>query len=225
MTRLPSSESIAIYNYFKTLPGSEHIGKPVSIEALMDMCNDLKPRRILEMGGGIGAISYTLLKHSGAFVDIYEDNDFCINALKENLKAFEGRFQIIETYRMLPPAKSYDIAVIDGGAGAEKDGGYPLAAQLFLTYIDSVKAVYIEGYRGLQRDLARRTLSKKYVCTFQVYKDVYIEGKKWPGGLKIMCKKAKSPLLAWSFFLFWEAVVWLRKQYFRGRALFAKVVQ
>ncbi|OGF28138.1 hypothetical protein A2477_03750 [Candidatus Falkowbacteria bacterium RIFOXYC2_FULL_47_12] len=225
MATLPSGEAMAIYNYFKSLPGSEHIGKPVSIEALIGMCREYNPSRILEMGGGVGAISYTLLKHSQAFLDIYEDNDFCIGELRKNLKEFEGRFQIIETYRMLPPAKSYDIVVIDGGTGAQKDGGYPLAAQLFLMYLDSVRSVYIEGYRGLQRNLVFHTLQKKYACSFVVYKEIFFEGKKWAGGLKITCRKTNSQAGRWLMFIFWEAVVWLRKQYFRLRALYGKMMR
>jgi len=213
-----SSESIAIYNYFKTLHGSDHIGKPVSIGALIDICRELHPKRVLEMGGGIGALSYTLLKHSSAFVDIYEDNEFCIGELKKNLKEFEGRFQIITTYQTLPPARDYDVAVIDGGTGAEKDGGYAVATQLFLAQLDSISAVYIEGYRGMQRDAARRMLHKKYVCFFRVYKEVYSEGRKWQGGLRITCKKTKWALLRWLSFLFWEAMVFVRKYYFRLRA-------
>ena len=215
----PSDEAVAIYNRFKDLPGSEHIGKPVSIDALMSMCREMRPRRILEMGGGIGALSHTLLSHSNAFVDIYEDNEFCRGELRKNLAEFRGRFQIMDTYRMLPPEREYDIAVIDGGMGNPGDGGHPLAAQLFLEYVDSVKAVYIEGYRGLQRDSVRRALQKKYICAFRPHKDVYVDGKKWAGGLEVRCFPAQSAAMRWMSFLFWEGVIWARKHYFRGRAM------
>ena len=176
--------------------------------------------RVLEMGGGIGALSYTLLKHSNAFVDIYEDNEFCIGELKKNLKEFEGRYQIINTYRMLPPEQVYDIAVVDGGNGIPGDGGYAQAAQLFLEYLNSIHVVYIEGYRGLQRDLVRRALQKKYVCAFRVHKQIYVEGKKWVGGLEVRCKKSNSAFARWMDFMFWETLVLARKYYFKVRSKF-----
>ena len=40
MTNIPSQAAIGLYEYFKTLPGSEHIGKPVSIDALIGICRD-----------------------------------------------------------------------------------------------------------------------------------------------------------------------------------------
>ncbi|MBI2050308.1 MAG: hypothetical protein HYT31_00705 [Parcubacteria group bacterium] len=173
------------------------------------------------MGGGIGALSYTLLKHSNAFLDIYEDNEFCRRELKKNLAEFEGRFQIIDTYRMLPPGKYYGVVVIDGGNGLVGDGGYPLAAQLFLEYLDSVDAVYIEGYRGLQRDLVRRALQKKYVCAFRVHKQIYVQGKKWVGGLEVRCKRSHSAIARWLDFMFWETLVFTRKYYFKVRGWFS----
>lgn len=214
-------ESIAIYNRFKALPGSEHVGKPVSIDALINICRDTNPKRILEMGGGIGALSYTLLSNSNAFLDIYEDNEFCRGELKKNLKEFEGRYQVIDTYRLLPPAKEYGVVVIDGGNGLEGDGGYPLAARLFLEYMDSVAAVYIEGYRGLQRDLVRRALQQKYVCAFRVHKQIYVQGKKWVGGLEVRCKRSDSAIARWTDAMFWETLVVARKYYFKVAGWFS----
>ena len=215
MKNFPSQEAIDIYNYFKTLPGSEHIGKPVSIDALIQICGEIKPQRVLEMGGGIGALSCTLLKYSNAFLDIYEDNEFCIGELRKNLAEYKERFQIISAYNVLPPSKNYDLVVIDGGTGTEGDGGYSLAARLFLLYIDSVKVVYLEGYRGMQRRLARLALREKYVCRYTPYKEIYVEGKKWHGGLKIVCRLVRSGFVRWTDFCFWELSYELRRWYFR----------
>src|SRR3989339_1817628 len=110
-----SRDSDEIYDKFKSQSGSQNIASPVTISVLSKMCAIERPKRILEMGGGIGTISYTLLKNSDAFIDIYEDNDFCRNKLKENLSQFSGRFQIIDTYRILPPVREYDLVIIDGG--------------------------------------------------------------------------------------------------------------
>ena len=217
--RFPSDEAIAIYRRFKALPGSEHIGKPVSIDALIGMCRRLRASHIVEMGCGIGALSYTLLAHSDAFVDIYEDNEFCQKALAENLKEFAGRFRVIDTYRLLPPSLDYELAVIDGGTGQDKDGGHRLAACHILLGQDRLSGVYIEGYRGLQRDLVRSTLRDRYACYFIPHKDLYVDGKKWAGGLEVRCIRTDSVVRRWGSFLLFEALARVRALYFRLRAL------
>ncbi len=205
-----STKAVEIYNNFKSLPGSEHIAKPTSISALLLICEEKKPKRVLELGGGIGTISHTLLTHSDAFVDIYEDNDYCIKRLRENLRAFQGRFSIIEDYRILPPAREYDVVIIDGGDGAPKDGGYGLAIWLFLHYIKSVRVVYVEGYRVLQRAFVRRALGKRFILKFTRYKDVYNKGVKWHGGLRIDCSECSSGIVRFLRYVAWEIAFWLR---------------
>ena len=114
-----SEEAINIYRAFKQKEGSEQIAGPITIQVILNICQN-NPKRILEMGGGIGTISYTLLKNSDAFVDIYEVDDFCLNKLKENLSGLEGRYQIIENYRILPPQREYDLIIVDGGINPER---------------------------------------------------------------------------------------------------------
>src|SRR3989344_5184809 len=99
--------TLEVYEYFRNQPGSDHIAKPTTIEVILDICEKEKPKRILEMGGGLGTISYIMLKYSDAFVDIYEDNDFCLSRLQEKISLFRGRFRIMKDYHELPPAKEY----------------------------------------------------------------------------------------------------------------------
>ena len=90
------------------------------------------------------------MKHSQAEVDIYEVNEFCINALKKNLTEFEGRYTIINSYCMLPPNREYDFMIIDGGRGKPQDEGFAEAPFFFLRYIQSIKTIYVEGVRTVQ---------------------------------------------------------------------------
>lgn len=203
-----SSETWEIFRKFGAQIGSEHIASPVTIEALSRLCREHKPRRILEMGGGIGTISYILLKYSDAFLDVYEDNEFCLSKLRENLVPFEGRYQIIQNYRISPPVQDYDLMVVDGGSGKAWDGGYPLAVWFFILFLKSVKIVYVEGFRRLQRIRARRALSHRYVYKLTRYDTMILEGKRLHGGLKIDCIPSRSRILRWINFLFWEIVEW-----------------
>jgi len=203
-----SPEAAAIYRDFKQRPGSGHIAKPVTIEALLQLIQKLQPRRILEMGGGIGAISYTLLKHSKARVDVYEDSEFCREQLRQALREFTDRYQIIEDYRVLPPAREYDLVIVDGGSGRSGDGGFREAVWLYLNYIQDVKAVYVEGNRHIQRLLARRALRHRFIYRLIAYADAEFDGEVVHGGLLMKTRKSESRLLRWLCFAYWELVEW-----------------
>src|SRR3989338_2078319 len=115
-----------IYALFSAKSGSNEIAGITTMRAVVDFCKKNNPRTILELGGGIGTISYAVLSNCDATVDIYEHNDFCIAALNENLKDYKERFSIIPDYLMLPPKREYDLIIIDGGKGKhERDGGFP----------------------------------------------------------------------------------------------------
>lgn len=207
-------ESKEIFGKFKSQVGSQHIASPVTIAVLSQICATEKPRRILEIGGGIGTVSYTLLKNSDAFVDIYEDNDFCINKLKENLAQFSGRFSIIDSYRILPPVQEYDLMIFDGGSGKIvdiNDGGYKNMARLFINYLESVKTIYFEGRRRPQRIAVYKALVENYCFKSVTYSDASLPCVVYKGGVKIICKKSSNRLIRLASFV--KAMDWslLRK--------------
>ena len=206
-------ETLEIYNYFKQQSGSEHIAKPTTIEILLDICREQQPKKILELGGGIGTISYLLLSNSTAQVDIYEDNDFCFNKLEERIFPFgDVRFKVIKNYHEMPPAKEYDLVIVDGGSGKGRgkdfDGGYMMAVSDILKCIDPVKTIYVEGYRHIQRWLIFKVLRKKYTYKLIRYDETSFQGKRLSGGLKIECKFSQSKILRLVNFIFWAIVEW-----------------
>lgn len=140
--------------------------------------------------GGVGALSYAMLANSNAFLDIYEDNDFCQKKLKENLKQFEGRYAIISNYRTLPPALHYDFMVIDGG---NKELHHP--EWFFVRYLESVKAIYIEGYRRSQYAWVSRALFARHTFKTKKIKGEVIDGKFQKGGTFITCTPRHNFLL------------------------------
>lgn len=198
------SESSEIYNKFKNQVGSQHIASPVTIAVLSEICRVEKPKRILEIGGGIGTISYTLLKNSNAFIDIYEDNDFCINKLNENLAQFSGRFNIINSYHILPPVREYDLMIIDGGSGNTndvQDGGETITTWLFIKYLENVKSIYFEGRRKLQQIMVYKALFKNYKIEVMTYSDsINSQGIVYKGGTKIKCEKCLKGIIRWISF-------------------------
>lgn len=203
-----SKETVALYDKFKKQSGSEQIAEPISIQVIFDICRQKKLERVLEMGGGLGTLSYTLLKYSSAFVDIYEVNDFCKKKLKENLSDFAGRYQILESYRLLPPAMEYDLLIIDGGNGKDWDKGFSSSIWFYLHYLKSVKIIYLDGKRHIQRLWARKALRQKYLYKLQRYSAVNSQGALVHRGLKIICQPHNFFLWRWLNFIFWEVMEW-----------------
>lgn len=210
-----SREAQEIYNRFKTQNGSEHIGKPVTIEILSDICRAIKPKRVLELGGGLGTNSYTILKNSEAYLDIYEHNEFCRDKLTDNLTEYKQRYSVIKDYKILPPAEDYDLVVVDGGSGkSEYDGGFFKAIYVYLVYLNSVKVIYIDGHRRFQGMLARKALKNDYVYKLTKYQDIEYNGEILNGGSKIECWKSSSKLLKLFNYLYWEVKEWYPIKYF-----------
>ena len=146
-----------IYRRFRSLGGSERIATPRNIEALARLCLAEKPTRVLELGGGLGTLSYTVLRNSSALLDVYEDDAFCRERLAENLKEFAGRFTIIPTYRLLPPASRYDLMVVDGG---HHEPYHP--ERLYVLALEDLKTVFVEGARRSQLVRIEQALRTRY---------------------------------------------------------------
>lgn len=185
-----------IHKKFASLAGSEHIASLANIRKIAEICQEEKPKSVLEMGGGIGTLSYVILSNSEANVDIYEDNDFCLQQLEENLKPFQGRFNIISSYRMLPPKHSYDFMIIDGG---QNEPFHP--EWFFLRYLREVKTIYIEGIRRSQYAWTCRALRHSYTFRLTRVKEMTADGLLHKGGKLIRCKPSNNFFMKnWAYF-------------------------
>jgi hypothetical protein len=207
-----SPESRAAFELFSKKEGAQYIATPVTLEAMLDMDRDSRMARVLEMGAGIGTITYTLLKYTNAHVDTYEDNEFCKAALKTNLTGFEDRYTLLTDYKIDPPARVYDLVVIDGGGGKGEDGGTMPIVQKIAAHIDA-RTYYIEGGRHQQRTLLRRELAKRFVYRLVQYDYATYMGVSYKGGLAIVCMPASSALLRKLNFYYWELIEWTPVKY------------
>jgi protein-L-isoaspartate O-methyltransferase len=172
----------AVYESFSIKKHAEHIATPISLQALFLVLQKVKPRRVLEIGGGIGTLSALVLKNSEASIDIFENIPLCIEALQENLQEFKGRFQLLTSYENSPlPSVAYDLVIVDGGTNS-------LITQVFRE-LRSVTAVYVDGHRDAQRALIRRELMKAYVYHTVRFRD---PERKHKGGSAIYSTKNKN---------------------------------
>lgn len=145
-------DAAQIHAYFKSQPDSQHIATEGNIAAVVEWCRERKPSHVLELGSGIGTISYATLANSDATLDLFEDNtEVCVPRLKENLKEFKRRYTIHSNYECFPPRRAYDLVIIDGATGRGNQGGFIGAAFSFVSYLEDIGAIFVEGNRLNQR--------------------------------------------------------------------------
>ena len=195
-----------IYALFQSKKGATNLADLATIGAVISYCRKNNPRTVLELGGGIGTLSYSVLKNSNATLDIYEHNDFCVGALNENLKDYKGRFTIIPNYLTLPPRREYDLVIVDGGKGKnEHDGGFSLAIAAYLSSLTSLKTIIVEGQRKSQRYWAVEAIRSRYLYKPTKYKDPS-GGKR--GSLRIDCKPCSSEVLRLANHWYWGSRIY-----------------
>ena len=78
-----------VHKKFADLAGVDHIATISNMQALYDICIEIKPKRVLEIGAGGGTMTTLLMNITDAHVDAYEDIDYVIEYFKENMKRYE----------------------------------------------------------------------------------------------------------------------------------------
>lgn len=142
----------AVHDLYVHKEGAQAISGIATLEAVIRVIQEKRPRTILEIGAGIGTITHALLANSDAEIDIYEPNEFCIEQLKKNLTSFQGRYRLLTDPNQLPPRRAYDVVIVDGGKGkGPHDFGYPRLVAAFLYSLTTVKTVIVEGQRKGQK--------------------------------------------------------------------------
>lgn len=182
-----------IYEKFKDQSGSNSIAGIAALEAVVEAAKKDNPKTILELGGGIGTISYAVLKNCDAVMDIYEHDEFCRKMLAYNLKGMEARYTIIPNYAILPPKRSYDLIVVDGGGGGKSvyDGGFNQAAAAYIQSLRHLKTIIIEGQRKSQKYWILKALRTRFIYNVNIYPDPS-GGKKI--ATRIDCRPSSSEL-------------------------------
>ena len=76
-----------IHDTFRKKPGAQHIATAFALAHLSRILNTEKPRKVLELGAGIGTITYLLASHPCAPGKIVstEENAFCLGQLERNI--------------------------------------------------------------------------------------------------------------------------------------------
>lgn len=187
------------FDTFNAKAGSEHIANLVALEAVLEILRDLKPRRVLDVGAGIGTLTALVLQYSDAEVVAIEDNEFCLGEFRKNVANAEERCTLAGYHYY--PVRDYDLVLIDGGNGGH-NGGYSGFTGDLLKNIPIPRAVFIEGKRFEQRQEARKALSKR-----TIYKTIKYEGES-KGGYEIVPTRRGSPISRRAWQIYYEHIDW-----------------
>jgi len=172
-------ESQEIWRKFVSLPGAVvdgnvGIASECSIRGIIEVIAHKKPNCILELGSGIGTMTYAVLKTCGhfrssaGFPEFYtiENHPFCLSQMAINLQEFEGRYHVLNS--ALPLRESgmeFDFIIVDGGGDHPSDmGGMSLEG-----LVGEGAVVMFEGSRKAQRDQLVQLYAHRHIEYFKLF--------------------------------------------------------
>jgi len=156
-------QSEEIWQRFAALPGAAvegnvGIASEHAIGGLIQALDRLRPHRILEVGGGIGTLTYTILetiRRQGRLEDpafrlvTVESHPFCLEHLALNLGPLEKHCTVVpSTAELKETGESFDFIILDGGG----DAGNDLGVQELDGLLAPGGAILVEGARKFQRN-------------------------------------------------------------------------
>ena len=103
-----------VFQRFRVLPGADLMASPCSIEGLFRLIDQQRPKRILEIGAGIGTLTSVIIAAAPAASCIVtiEEVPFCREQLTTNLGSDLDRLELRDAAENLPG--EYDLLVVDG---------------------------------------------------------------------------------------------------------------
>lgn len=176
-------EKIAEENYkkFSYIEGNQYIATEYALKTILRIIDDFKIQSILELGLGIGSISDTVFKYSNEKkIDIYytgtEANDFCLQALKDNVEEYQ-RINLFSDIAKINNDKKYDLIIVDGS-----DESLKILARF--THANTI--VFVEGWRGAQvnliKDVFPKSMHVEIIASYKNPKYGPFPSDSWSGG-------------------------------------------
>ncbi|GGG99540.1 hypothetical protein GCM10011416_17350 [Polaribacter pacificus] len=170
------------YKHFSKLNGNEHIASVYGIEVILNLIAKYKPKNILELGLGIGSISYSIidfLSTSNKDYNYYgtENNEFCLQVLPTNLKEKYDKINLFNEFKNIPTNLKFDFIIIDG---SDKS-----LAQIKKS-VSNRAIIFIEGYRIDQvnfiKSIFPKSIYTSVISDFKNPKHGPFDSDKWSGG-------------------------------------------
>jgi predicted O-methyltransferase YrrM len=142
-----------IFARFKSLPGSDQMASQHAIGGLMSAIRRYRPATVLEIGSGIGTLTFALVQAFAALgiddcrITTVEDNEFCLRQLRRNLDGHLHRVNLVHDIGELT-GRRFDLIVVDGGN--QRD-------ERFMSLLAQRGVLFVEGFRSPQRLLIGRS--------------------------------------------------------------------
>lgn len=175
-----------IWASFKEKPGSQHIASRVAVAALMKWLKREKPKSVLEIGAGIGTLTYTTIRTLNSVFQradftliSTENNEFCLQELDKNLADYKDQFMVVQSVSELPETPStFDFIITDGGMYDDDSLFSRLGNRSF---------IFVEGNREeqsltLEKVLGERSFVKADVRNLRART---LDKTKWEKGYRI----------------------------------------
>lgn len=200
------------YKYFSNLAGNKHIANMYALEKLLALVNTFKPAKILEIGLGIGSISFGIIDYYKSRNSKFEyhgteANEFCLKVLPENLKEHYDSLYIYNSILDINKTHYFDLIIIDGS-----DSALEKVSKL----LTKNGIIFIEGDRQeQQKSLIKLFPKHKFVHAISNYKEPEygpFKTGEWSGGGKIIYI---NPTLKQKFYWFIDKI----KSSYRNRIL------
>lgn len=111
--------AVETYKYFSNLDGNQHIASEFALKKIIDIIKNYKIKNVLELGLGIGSISFCILEFSKEYNTQIEytgteSNEFCLEVLPKYLKEHFNKVQIFKGLNEVPNNKKFEMVIIDG---------------------------------------------------------------------------------------------------------------
>ncbi|MDN3676715.1 hypothetical protein QWY90_05245 [Flavobacterium paronense] len=148
--------AVATYKYFSDLEGNQCIATEFALKIILKLVKNYKAKNILELGVGIGCISFCVMKLSSDnnlninYVGT-ESNEFCLKVLPNYLKEHYTKIQLFAELKDVKSIEKFEIIIIDG-----KDENIKEVESLIATN----GIIIIEGDRIPQLNIIRETFPK-----------------------------------------------------------------
>lgn len=184
-----------IYSKFSEAEGNQHIASEYAITKIIELIRHFKPKKVLEVGLGIGSVSGTILQvfdDNKLELSGTERNEFCLKALNRNLEGDYERLKIFPDLRSVEVNSRFDMIIIDG---SDEN------LELVENYISDMGIIIVEGDRKDQIQVLRKNFpSHSYVHSISMEKNHELapfSSESWQGGLKIIFIKPGIRQIIW----------------------------
>jgi hypothetical protein len=147
--------AVETYKYFSNLDGNQHIASEFALKKIIDVIENYKIKNVLELGLGIGSISFCILEFSKEYNKQIEyigteSNEFCLKVLPVYLKEHFNKVQIFRGLNEVPKNRKFEMVIVDG-----KDENLMQVKKI----ISNRGIIVIEGDRKPQLELLKNIFS------------------------------------------------------------------